>query len=617
MAQLGLASLALLSGENALGQTVQVFETPKLRFGTGSEASTTSSGTLKQPFYFETSNSTFYKLTFSNYPLDIAIASGGDGTSDWNLNGSLVATQGSGSSPYNLADATLDTSGFIVTTPDSGAGFEKGYGTLVSEGNIDIDSGGANEALLTVRNTYELPADDFFITIRTRITNRGANPATNLRVWMGTRDDYVGVDDGPIKQRGNIVGDAFQEIADTTDQAQALLITADSGSFTPGVLFYTAEPRANVVFDSCCSFSNSYQQDPSTAPTSIPSGADGSYAMFVRMPDLAAGEFYEFTWFYAAGAVDDLADVVASVANASAGLQNLTQTSGDLLAELEADGTGYFVVVPRDATAPTEAEIKSGADYGGVAVLASGSGTMAANVERTFSISGLTVDTDYDLYFVGEDQQAPPVFTAIRKVQFSTLPYPDDGDGIDFLIEDGAPGGGDGNNDGTADGEQTSVTSLPTAGGDYITVVSTSGKMISGVDLNAALPGALPPDFANPYGAIGFTASGVTNGATEEFQIFMPLNNAITGALKWNSVTTAWEEIGVVTTSGQRTVITFSVQDGGPLDFDGAADGTILDPVVPVSLSATAVPAVPRPLIPLTAMMLALLGLFAARRHSY
>ncbi|WOJ92658.1 choice-of-anchor U domain-containing protein [Congregibacter variabilis] len=600
----GCASLLVLS-TSATAQTAQVFETSKLRFGTGAEASITIAGTLKQPFYFETSNSTFYKLTFSNFPLDIAVASGGDGTNDWNLNGSLVETQ---NSSYSLTGAALDTTGFIVTTPDSGSGFEKGYGTIISEGNIDIDLGGANEALLTVTNSYDLPADDFFISIRTRITNRGSNPATNVRAWVGTRDDYVGVDDGPIKQRGNIVGDAFQEIANASDQAQALLITADSGAFTPGVLFYTAEPRASVVFDSCCSFSNAYRQDPATAPISIPSGADGSYAMFVRLPDLAAGDFYEFTWFYAAGAVSDLADVIASVANASAGLQNLTFTTGDLVAALDADGVGYYLVVPRDAVAPTEAQIKAGVDYGAVSVVDSGSGAMTANVDRTFGVSGLTVATDYDLYFVGEDQQSPPVFTAIRKVQFSTLSYTDDGDGIDFLVEAGAPGEGDGNNDGTADGEQTSVTSLPTTSGEYITVVSTSGKMISGVSLAAALPAPIPAGFSNPYGSIGFTASGVTAGATEEFQVFMPLDASISGALKWNRVSASWEEVGAVSASGSRTVVTFSVTDGGPLDLDGAANGTILDPIVPVAASATSVPTVPKVVLMLMVVGVIFLG---------
>ena len=46
-----------------------------LMFGTGSENSVNTKGTLQQPWYNK--DSTWYKLTYSNYPLDYAIGIGG------------------------------------------------------------------------------------------------------------------------------------------------------------------------------------------------------------------------------------------------------------------------------------------------------------------------------------------------------------------------------------------------------------------------------------------------------------------------------------------------------------------------------------------------------------
>ncbi|MEW8499217.1 MAG: hypothetical protein AB2699_11950 [Candidatus Thiodiazotropha taylori] len=61
--------------------------------------------------------------------------------------------------------------------------------------------------------------------------------------------------------------------------------------------FYKTAVNANASVNTCCSHSNAYQQDPVTSAIQTP-GQDGSYAMFVRMPDLAVGESSDFTICY-------------------------------------------------------------------------------------------------------------------------------------------------------------------------------------------------------------------------------------------------------------------------------------------------------------------------------
>ncbi|MBV2091063.1 MAG: hypothetical protein KUF72_09245 [Candidatus Thiodiazotropha sp. (ex Ctena orbiculata)] len=62
-------------------------------------------------------------------------------------------------------------------------------------------------------------------------------------------------------------------------------------------LFYKTAAIANASVNTCCPFSNATQQDPVISAIQTP-GQDGSYAMFVRMPDLAVGESSDFTIYY-------------------------------------------------------------------------------------------------------------------------------------------------------------------------------------------------------------------------------------------------------------------------------------------------------------------------------
>eukprot|EP00163_Fabomonas_tropica_P021785 TRINITY_DN37_c0_g2_i2.p1 TRINITY_DN37_c0_g2~~TRINITY_DN37_c0_g2_i2.p1 ORF type:complete len:1371 (+),score=290.14 TRINITY_DN37_c0_g2_i2:438-4115(+) len=86
----------------------------------------------------------------------------------------------------------------------------------------------------------------------------------------------------------------------------------------------------------------------------------------------------------------------------------------------EASSTGYYVVVARDATAPTSGQVENGQDSTNSAALASGSKTLtSASTEYTAAASGLADATNYDAYFVAKDAagnlQASPI-----KVQFTT-----------------------------------------------------------------------------------------------------------------------------------------------------------------------------------------------------
>lgn len=284
--------LSILLSINS-AHAIEVFDNDLLRFGTGSENSVNTDGTLQQPFYYDTAASSWYQLTFSNYPLDAAIGVGGDGSNNWNTNGTVQANPA-------LTGQVIDVSGFIITSGSNG------YGTIVSTGTVTIDA-----ITLEVENTYILQQDKSFVTARTKITNTSGGPVSNLRLWVGTRDDYVGLSDQPEKERGNLVNGAFEILTDAADQSVALRIK----TATTGVLFYSTSPNAQTSISNCCNFSNAYNQDPASSVISVTN--DGSYALYIRMSDLADGESDELTWYYAAGQLSDLDDIVSDVASAS------------------------------------------------------------------------------------------------------------------------------------------------------------------------------------------------------------------------------------------------------------------------------------------------------------
>ncbi|SDU08886.1 choice-of-anchor U domain-containing protein [Halopseudomonas salegens] len=166
----------------------------------------------------------------------------------------------------------------------------------------------------------------------------------------------------------------------------------------------------------------------------------------------------------------------------------------------------------------------------------------------------------------------------------------DDDDGLDGSIEIGVPdpdgiGNGDGNGDTVPDNEQGNVTSLLQSGSSaYATLVSLGNLQLSAVTAQPA-PAGLPASVNTPVGAFSFTATGAAPGATEDFELYIPFDPAITMALKENRLTGEWVDVAdSITQVGNKTRISFSITNGGPFDADGdATNNQIQDPIVPAS----------------------------------
>ncbi len=264
-----------------------------------SENSVNTSGTLQQPFYWDATYSSgsgaWQKLTYSHYPLDNIIAVGGDGTNDWNTNGVTVINP-------DLANQVIDISGFTKYDTD------RGTGTIVSTGIVTVDG-----YELEITNSYELPAGKSYIVMTTKVKNVDIDgrTVTNLRFWTGTQDDYIGANDSNSKSRGNFIDGAYTEVTAATEQARVVKIF----NGTAGIYFYSISPKADSIIATRYGFSTLLATAPSDQ-ISI-STDDGSYAIYMRLNDLAIGESEEFTVYYAAGPIDQLDAIALDVSNAA------------------------------------------------------------------------------------------------------------------------------------------------------------------------------------------------------------------------------------------------------------------------------------------------------------
>lgn len=167
-----------------------------------------------------------------------------------------------------------------------------------------------------------------------------------------------------------------------------------------------------------------------------------------------------------------------------------------------------------------------------------------------------------------------------------------DADTVSDSTENAAPNNGDGNNDGTLDRLQSHVTSLPIPSGSnagtYVTIVSPSGSNISASAIQQVEELASQDSgFSYPLGLIDFTAVGLEEGGTIPIQLYFhtdePAENFI--PRKYSDANQTYKNLAVYTlesiplASNTALRLSYNITDGGDLDDDGEANGTIVDPV--------------------------------------
>ena len=349
-----------LSSARAIGpcpQTYCILENDFLRFSPGDNAGTrdrdvssvdsSTAGSIAQPWYKSSVDSNWYPLTYSinsnlyHYPVDYAIGIGdetiisnylfkqdlaGEGYFGDNLwTGSETVTSvveaqddylGSFGSPSGsrqvVTSLTVDYSGFNVTAVRTGsvAGEDTAYGvgTIISTATLDI--GGV---AIEVRHTFTLQAGKKFLKVSSSIKNVSSDVIAKPYMWVGTRDNWVGLSDALLNERGNIVSGSFVAIGNSSEQAKAIRSTSGS----EGSLFYSNNSSANTSIESCCEFRRAILKNPQSAQIAI--NNDNSYSISFKLAEsLSPGATSpSVTWYFAGGALADFDEISEEVATDS------------------------------------------------------------------------------------------------------------------------------------------------------------------------------------------------------------------------------------------------------------------------------------------------------------
>lgn len=165
----------------------------------------------------------------------------------------------------------------------------------------------------------------------------------------------------------------------------------------------------------------------------------------------------------------------------------------------------------------------------------------------------------------------------------------EDNDGVDTSIEGAAPNSGDANNDGMPDAEQTGVTSLVNPVTANYSVIE-AGACTANNTVSSSAESTAAPDSEHdfPVGLMTFTLTGCAVGGTETITQYhygatYDLSTLVMRKFDGTTYTTvSGATFSTVTIDGQSVLkVVYQVTDGGPLDQDGVANGTIVDPAGP------------------------------------
>lgn len=106
--------------------------------------------------------------------------------------------------------------------------------------------------------------------------------------------------------------------------------------------------------------------------------------------------------------------------NSTPSVGSQTLSGATLSADLDEEGTVYYVVVADGAGAPSAAQVLAGQNGSGAAALASGNFTTTTTTGSE-AFSGLSAGTNYDLYVVAQDDEGSPnVQASATLVNFTT-----------------------------------------------------------------------------------------------------------------------------------------------------------------------------------------------------
>lgn len=388
----------------------------------------------------------------------------------------------------------------------------------------------------------------------------------------------------------------------SSDQGYGIMLTSPVRSVislntSSQIMFGFREVQGDKVFDGATS--QSYSAPYST----VQSGGNIGYVVTSATHD--AGLMMQWSLGSTAGSqtatLQQFATQQGTNLNASFSA-NITEPNSPVNLNIQAvntvlataNGIGYTATLPAGLTVDSSA------------VSNTCSGTLTANDGgSTIELSGASVAAATNcLVSVPVVASLPNTYT-ISSASFTSLANinnnvgtsallvtdDNDGDGVSNATEDGAPNGGDANNDGTDDRDQENVTSIVnSATSEYTSLVVDNDCDLTSVSIKEENQLTTDDGHVYPLGLIDFTADCLVSGATTTVThyYFNPPDDDFVPRKYANGTYQTLDDaiIGAQTVgSAEALVISYDVEDGGPLDDDGLANSEIVDPAGPAVVS--------------------------------
>ena len=239
--------------------------------------------------------------------------------------------------------------------------------------------------------------------------------------------------------------------------------------------------------------------------------------------------------------------------------------------------------------------IKNGSTYD-LSIIIDGSGNVVldpdggtyeidTSVTLTATANPGWVFSDWSGDLISSDNPATITMNSDKNVT-ATFLVDSDNDGISDEEEDSGPNGGDGNNDGILDSQQSNVSCLRTDDDQhYVTLETPPGTIISNCQAidNLSFNDA-PSDIEFPYGFFEFTLGGIGINASTTLTLYLPDGETFDTYYKFgptpNDSSNHWYTFlndGQTGAEINGSIITLHFVDSRRGDDDLTANGTIID----------------------------------------
>lgn len=210
--------------------------------------------------------------------------------------------------------------------------------------------------------------------------------------------------------------------------------------------------------------------------------------------------------------------------------------------------------------------------------------------------SGKSISSNGGFDYFGNVVSAPFNLGAIQTISA-------DNDGIDDVEENAAPNNGDGNGDGIPDAVQGHVGSVVNdVTNEYMTLQVMDTSSSTGDPVGCTTINSLSAqdestveneqNFDYPIGLIDFSLTCTNPGDSAYITIYLD-KNYDTSDWTIRKYINGYQEVqnAIIDTAmvgaNNVTTISYEIEDGGELDSDGLANGTIVDPIGPAILADT------------------------------